>query len=329
MERYLTLLLALLFDLLLGDPPNRLHPVAWMGTAIAAAKKRAPESDGTQAGEKRRFRYGVGIAAGGLLLSASVGGCLLNILNRLPLPLRIPLKAIVLKLFFSLGGLINAAESVEKPLQAGNLDEARHQLSWHLVSRDTSTLSESQVAAAAIESVAENASDSIVAPLFYFMIGGLPAAMAYRFSNTADAMLGYRDALHEWLGKAPARIDDLLNLIPARLTAATFVIAAFVFEPNGSDNGPRAWRTWRRDGGQTPSPNAGQPMSAAAGALGVQLDKEGHYSLGSGLAAATPADIGRSVNLLKVMTALFVVLLSVFMWLNGPSKRTEAEERSR
>jgi len=150
-------------------------------------------------------------------------------------------------------------------------------VSWRLVSRDTATLSATQVSAATIESVAENLSDSVVAPLLYYAVGGLPAAFGYRFANTADAMVGYRDEVYEWLGKAPARLDDLFNLVPARLAAALIVAAA----PLTGESAGRAWRIWRRDAGKTASPNAGHPMSAMAGALDVELEKVGHYRLGA------------------------------------------------
>jgi adenosylcobinamide-phosphate synthase len=152
----------------------------------------------------------------------------------------------------------------------------------------------SKVAAAAIESVAENASDGIIAPLFFFAIGGLPAALAYRFINTADSMIGYHDEEHEWLGKAPARLDDLLNFIPARLTGLFIILAA----PFCGANMLQAWNTLRCDSRQTASPNAGIPMSAMAGALGVELEKINHYTLGKGLRSPSPADLGRARRIL-------------------------------
>ena len=193
-------------------------------------------------------------------------------------------------------GLMQAGGAVAKALEEGDLDEARRLLGWHLVSRDVSKLDGSLVAAGTIESLAENSSDSVVAPLLWYGVGGLPAALAYRFVNTADAVLGYRDAEREWLGKSAARLDDLVNLAPARLTA--FLIAAGAAP--GGGNGASAWRIWRRDGGKTASPNAGQPMSAAAGALEVELEKVGHYRLGEGLRKPEAGDIRRARKILSV-----------------------------
>jgi adenosylcobinamide-phosphate synthase len=179
-------------------------------------------------------------------------------------------------------------------------------LGWHLVSRDTVGLDEARVAAATVESLAENASDGVVAPWCFYLLGGLPAALAYRFVNTADAMLGYRDAEREWLGKVPARLDDLLNLLPARLTAALILLAAPLFRQRWAT----ALRVWWRDARKTASPNAGQPMAAAAGALGVELEKVGCYRLGSGLRLATVADVTRAVRLLYTVASLALVLVA-------------------
>jgi len=293
--------LTLLFDLLLGDPPNRFHPVAWMGSAIAAMKHRAPPE-----GKQARFAYGAALDIIGVLSAAGVGCLIERVLALLPGLVRWAAEAAVLKMTLSARGLSLAAEQVEAALNAGDLPEARRLVSWHLVSRDVSTLNASQVAAATVESVAENTSDGVIAPLFYYAVGGLPAALAYRFLNTADAMLGYRDPQHEWLGKVPARLDDLANLIPARLTALLFVLASFLCGANPLG----AWRVWRRDRLKTASPNAGHPMSAMAGALGVQLEKVDHYCLGRGQRVATAADVRGAARLMFAATALGVVVFS-------------------
>lgn len=302
-----TILLALLLDHVFGDPPNRLHPVAWMGSALAWAHRHAPK-----AGHRAQFLYGVGLVSGGTLLVAGSGWLLAWGLQRLPWWLRLPGEALLLKTTLALRGLSRAATAVYEPLVRDNLPDARRQLSWHLVSRDTSTLTAAQVAAATIESVAENTSDGVIAPLCFYVVGGLPAALAYRFVNTADAMLGYRDPQREWLGKASARLDDGLNLLPARLTALLFVLAAWL---TGSD-AHRAWMIWRRDARQTASPNAGHPMSAMAGALGVALEKVEHYNLGAGQRRPTAADIPHSVWLMQIAVlwaTLLVTLVSLVL----------------
>ena len=170
---------------------------------------------------------------------------------------------------------------------------ARRLLGYHLVSRDTGDLDEAGVAAAAIESVAENLSDGVIAPALAYALGGLPAAMAYRAANTLDALWGYRDEEFEQLGKAAARLDDALNLLPARVSALAIVAAAAALRRPDVDAW-RAFEVWRADRGRTASPNAGHPMAAMAGALGVRLEKRGDYVLGDGLRPPVAADIERA-----------------------------------
>lgn len=297
------LFLALVFDLLLGDPPNRFHPTAWMGNLIRSFMRFRPRGN-----SQAEFLFGLLILLIGISITAGIGFGIQYIASRLPLWAGISLQGIFLKLTLSLRGLDRAAKEVQNAQQNNDLNEARRLLSWHLVSRDTSQLNESQVSAAAIESVAENASDGIIAPLFFYAIGGLPAAFAYRFANTADSMLGYRDAEHEWLGKFPARFDDLLNFIPARLTGL-FIALSSAFCGASLTN---AWRIMWRDSGQTTSPNAGIPMSAMAGGLGVKLEKVDHYQLGRGLQHPSVSDLIRARRMLYV-----AVLLGALVFMLG------------
>jgi adenosylcobinamide-phosphate synthase len=293
------IVLAVALDLALGDPPNRLHPVAWIGTLLMAVSKRLP-----------RRGWALPWLAGALLVGAGVAGSFglgwaveRGLASWLPAPVVVSVEAILLKCLFSARGLARAAGDVAEALGRGDLPEARRLLSWHLVSRPTEALDESRVAAATIESVAENTSDGVVAPLFYYGLGGLAGALAYRVVNTADSLLGYHDPEREWLGKIPARLDDLANLVPARLTALLIVLAA----PIAGGSARNALRIWARDARRTASPNAGRPMSAAAGALGVELEKVGAYRLGEGLRAPDSDDIGRVVRLMWVASGLALV----------------------
>lgn len=303
------LVLALLLDLLLGDLPNRYHPVAWMGTGIGLARRLAPRQ-----GRWQRCLYGAVVIIGGAVLVGVIGGLVEEVLHLLPRPVYWLVEASVFKTTLALRGLVRAAYQVQEALVTGDLDRARQLVAWHLVSRDTTRLNASQIAAATVESVAENASDGIIAPLAYYALGGLPAALAYRFINTADAMLGYRDPEREWLGKVPARLDDLVNLVPARLTAGFLLLATQLL------GGPirRAWKVWCRDARQTASPNAGQPMSVMAGALGVELAKIGYYCLGTGQALPTAQHIPAAVRLVYWAVAVAVAVLAMvqlLVWL--------------
>jgi adenosylcobinamide-phosphate synthase len=300
------ILLALLLDLTLGDPPNRYHPVAWIGTGIALARRLAPRQ-----GRWLPCVYGAGLLLAGVVLVGVLGWLLAEVLQLLPRPLYWLAEACVLKTTFALHGLTRAAHQVQEALESGDVDSARHLVSWHLVSRDTALLTHSQVAAATVESVAENASDGVIAPLLYYLLGGLPAALVYRFINTADAMLGYRDPEREWLGKVPARVDDLVNLVPARLTAGLLLLATqFLGGPTR-----RAGQIWYRDARQTASPNAGQPMSVMAGALGVELEKVGYYCLGAGQALPLVQDIATAIRLVSWAVVLAIALLAVAQFL--------------
>jgi adenosylcobinamide-phosphate synthase len=292
------LLAAVGLDLLMGDPPNRFHPVAWMGAGIELLRRRAP----TQ-GKWKPLCSGFAIVVLGIGLCA-LGGSLVLLLKDYACAVGLIVEAIVLSTMFSVRGLARAAEEVRQALVAGNLAEARRLLSWHLVSRETTGLDEARVAAAAIESVAENTSDGILAPWLFYLAGGLPAALVYRFVNTADAMLGYRDAEREWLGKIPARLDDVLNLLPARLTAACILLAA----PFVGGRWCSALPVWWRDARKSASPNAGHPMAAAAGALGVELEKVGYYQLGVGNRLPVESDIRRAVWLLYATAGMVLAL---------------------
>jgi adenosylcobinamide-phosphate synthase len=187
-------------------------------------------------------------------------------------------EAWLLKYTLSLRGLIEAARAVEERLRAGDLAGARREVGIHLVSRDSSTLDVRGVASAAVESVAENLTDSIIAPVFWYLCLGLPGAWSYRVVNTADAMVGYRTGVFEDLGKAAARLDDALNILPARIAGLAMVLGAFLV---GAD-AAAAWRALRDHRRRPASPNAGWTMAPMAGALGVTLEKAGAYRLGTG-----------------------------------------------
>jgi adenosylcobinamide-phosphate synthase len=219
--------------------------------------------------------------------------------------LRAGLHPLLLKPIFAYRGLRKAVKAVAKALANNNLTEARRLLSWHLVSRDTHELSEAEIAGAAIESLAENLADSLTAPLLAYAAGGLPAAWAYRFVNTVDAMWGYRTPEFEQLGKFPARLDDALNWLPARLTGGLLVVAAWL---SGND-ARNAARTMLAQHHHTASPNAGWTMSAMAGALGVTLTKRGVYELAGGQNELNVATIRRALRLADICVGLCVGLV--------------------
>lgn len=300
----------------LGEPPAICHPVVWYGRLIQRMERTVPQRPSSQ------LLYG-----GGMLLLAAPAALLpatgVHYTARLVYTKAIQhrhkltgfllyalIEGMALKPFFALHMLVEAGRSVRRALEQEDLDAARHALQ-SLVSRDRSQLTPTLVGAAAIESLAENLSDSVVAPLFYYLLSGLPGAAAYRLFNTFDSMVGYHGR-YEYLGKAAARLDDALNIIPSRLTAVLIITLAPLF------GGQRrsAWRIWRRDARKTASPNAGHPMAAVAGALGLQLEKVGHYTLGDNGHVITPSDIQQAERMVEWIgyTSLFLTVLCKTCW---------------
>jgi adenosylcobinamide-phosphate synthase len=291
------LLAACVLDLTFGEPPNVLHPVAWMGRAIAwvhqPGRRRTPAA---------AFLLGSAGVLGGGAAVTMIAWVLPALLTRAPAPVRIGAEAVLLKAALSLRRLLSAAEEVRRALEDGDLPEARRRVGLHLVSRPTEELAPDEVAGATVESLAENLTDAVVGPLLWFVLLGIPGALAYRFVNTADAMLGYRDPEREWLGKPAARLDDLLNWVPARLAAGILLASGWLFGCSIRDG----LRVWRRDAGTTASPNAGQTMAALAGLLGVRLTKRGQYALGDPLCPLTAETIVQARRLVGASMALAV-----------------------
>ncbi|WP_026234764.1 adenosylcobinamide-phosphate synthase CbiB [Calidithermus timidus] len=257
----MSVLLALLWDWRFGEPPAKLHPVVWMGHYLRWAGRGLTEQPP---------RAALALGTAGWLLGAAlvvlVYGALERSIAPLPLWAGAILGACLLKPLFAFRMLLEEARYVEEALEEG-LEQGRWRLS-RIVSRDTRSLDEAEVREGALESLSENLSDSLVAPLFWFLLLGLPGAALYRFANTADAMWGYRGEW-EWAGRFAARADDLLSWLPARLTA----LVLWLCRPGFSLRGLAA------EARQTPSPNSGWPMAALALGLGVRLGKPGVYVL--------------------------------------------------
>jgi adenosylcobinamide-phosphate synthase len=293
-------LLAVAMDAAVGDPPDRWHPVAWMGAAFGRGRARLAAGSAAWL-----LASGGALTLGVALAAALVAWGIAQAAARLG-PAGVVVDAVALWSLLAVRGLGAAALAAADALDRGDLAGARARVGRDLVSRPTATLDDAHVASAAVESVAENLTDSVVAPLLFYALLGLPGAAFYRAVNTADAMIGYRDGVLEHFGKVAARLDDVLNLVPARVAAAALVIAALV--SGRSAHG--AWTTAWRDGARTSSPNAGLTMAAMAGALGVTLEKAAHYRLGGGRAPGA-ADVRASVRIMRAATGLVVAGLVV------------------
>jgi adenosylcobinamide-phosphate synthase len=297
MEAFIILAGALALDLILGEPPLPLHPVVWMGKFIMLWEK-----GGWLKSPPFQFIYGTIFSLIAIGLFAVPAYFLLRFLEGWNLAAWIIVGVILLKTAFSFRELRRAALKIKVLLMEKNLESARFNLRA-LVKRDARDLSEPLIVSAAAESVAENISDSFVAPLLYFLILGVPGAVAYRVINTLDAMIGMHGK-YEYLGKFAARLDDVVNIIPSRLTALLIVLAAFLMRSRGRES----WRTLVRDHSRTESPNAGYPMSAAAGALGVQFIKVGHYRLGVARQPLGPQTIEKALRLIDVSALSWIII---------------------
>ena len=256
-------------DLFFGDPPGYPHPVKLIGRTISFFEKRLLQWAHTP--WMQRFL--------GVILAATIvsgAGIFTWAIIRMAGWVHPAFSSIIIIFFayttLATRNLYDEARKVIKVLEQGDLNLARKKVGL-LVSRDTDHLDEKEICRALIETVSENTSDGIVAPLFYLIIGGPPFAMAYKALNTLDSMVGYRNDRYRYLGWASARGDDLANLIPSRLTALLFIFSSFLLRKNWR----RAWRTTRRDGRKNSSPNSGYPEAAMAGALGARLGGKNFY----------------------------------------------------
>ncbi|HET9240927.1 MAG TPA: adenosylcobinamide-phosphate synthase CbiB [Oligoflexus sp.] len=275
-------ILALALDLLVGEYPNRFHPVVWIGRTISWGER-------IFLGRGARFEF-----MGGLLLTLTIpaffaGAAYFTIqaAEALPIP-QLFITTFWLKASFAWKALGGAAENVHKHLEQGNVDAARFELRA-LCSRNASQLNEEELTEAAISSLAENLSDSVIAPWFFAVFFGVPGAVFYRAVNTMDAMIGYKNH-YKNLGCVAARTDDVLNYIPARITVLFLLAARSINGRIQNLDTPRAafaWSVARRDHALTPSPNGGWPMATMAGMLGIQLRKTSVYTLGQRLRPST------------------------------------------
>ncbi len=295
------LLVAFVIDRAFGEPAARWHPVVWMGRFLKRMEPLVLRQQPLppQVRDLESFSLAALAWIAGAAIFVIAAGVLQWMIFQLPGWLAALLLGLVLKPLLAWRMLRSEVQAVEDAL-GNSLQAGRARLSG-LVSRDTALLSEAEVRESAIESLAENLNDSVVAPVFWFVLFGLPGAAIYRFANTADAMWGYR-GLHrgqqwEWAGKWAARADDVLSWLPARLTALLLALVA----------GGLPARVLRVEAAKTPSPNSGWPMAAMALALGVSLRKPGVYTLH---AAGRPALAGDTVQAqiyaLKVVLALML-----------------------
>jgi len=294
-------LLAIAYDILLGEPPARVHPVVWIGKLIAFMRARSPPTRVS----------GIALAMIVIVVTVLSAHLLVQAAGFIPL-LSLFVSAYLLKSTFAISCLLQVSRDIGQMIDR-NMDEAKSMLPA-LVGRDTTSLTRSQASSAVIESLSENYVDSILTPIFFYLalapFGlGLEAELAFKAISTMDSLIGYKTRELKELGLAGAKLDDLANFIPARLSILFIALA----RPSSAG---ATLRAAFRDHSATPSPNSGWPMAACAGSLDIRLEKPGHYILQEEGKETQTTDVPRALSLMQRAIALTLAgaLLILFYW---------------
>lgn len=311
-----------LLDLCLGDPHSMPHPVRAIGNLIVWLEKYLRPAGKKHATERGERRAGVLFVCLVLLVTGSVAGGILWISHLGGSWIQTVVEAVMTYYLLAARSLRDESMAVCRKLEAGEIEEARYAVSM-IVGRDTKPLSEAGIARAAVETVAENASDGVIAPLFYLAIGGPLLGWLYKAVNTMDSMVGYKNDRYLHFGRAAAKLDDLVNLIPSRLAALLLIVSAYLLRYDGKN----AYRIWRRDRRNHKSPNSAQTESACAGALGLRLAGDAWYFgklvpkpyIGDEIHPIEPQDIRRVNRLMYgaagIMGIIALVVRGVILFL--------------
>ena len=304
---------AFFLDTMAGDPQNRLHPVAFLGRFIGWMDRHLYPSHG---GDGRKFAMGTLLVLMVLSISYAAAEGLILAVRHLPVAWGADVLEIILLYFcISPRSLAKAGHEIYALLDGDNLVGARERVGY-IVGRDTAELDEENAARAAIETVAENTVDGVISPLFFFLLGGAPLAVLYRAANTMDSMLGYKNDRYLYFGRMAARVDDVLNYVPARITGILFVMAAFLLRYDARN----AFFILRRDAAGHPSPNGGYAEAPVAGALHIRLGGINYYFgqkhfrayMGDAHMDIAPKHILGAIRLMYTATVLFLLFAYLF-----------------
>ena len=297
---------AILIDLILGDPKNRYHPTAWIGTFIAKLTTITKNQNSTFEKIGGTIMIITISSVVVLLLFGLNFGISLISVDYISLILSVVIGALLLKTTIAIRGMEKHAISVLDSLESNDLDLARNYLSM-IVKRNTTKLDKNHVLSGVLESISENTVDGITGPMFYYAFFGLFGAFVYRIINTADSMVGYKNDIFKNLGWFTAKCDTILNYIPSRLTGLIMIISAALLQNNWRNS----YKVMIRDGKTTESPNAGYPMAALAGALETKFEKINHYKLGDGEIILTKHHVLSAIKIMKLTSILFFGIITV------------------
>ena len=300
-----------LIDILIGDPRSKFHPVVLMGNLISLLEKFL-----YNASNSNRIKLFKGALL--VLIVISVNYFIGVIINHYAflIPHSELIEALVLSFMISPRSLAEAGKELYNFLINGDIAQARYKVGW-IVGRDTDKLDEPEIVRATVETIAENTVDGIISPLFFFLIGGLPLAIVYRAANTMDSMIGYKNDKYLYFGRAAARLDDMLNYIPARLTALLFIVSAIILRLDYKNS--IAMMT--RDANKHPSPNGGYAEATVAGALNIRLGGFNSYFgkmsfreyMGEPLEVLAPRHIMLTIKMMYTATILFLTFCFIFV----------------
>lgn len=309
MLHLLSIICGFILDLIFGDPHWLPHPICLIGNLISFLEKRLRSLFGPS--DKGLLLGGFVMVLIVISLSFAVPAAILYAAWTVSPWLAFAVETVFCYQIFATKCLRDESMNVYNELMKKDIVEARVKLSW-IVGRDTKELNEEEIIKGAVETVAENTADGIIAPMFYMFFGGAPLAFLYKGINTMDSMVGYKNDKYLYFGRCAAKLDDLANLIPARLTGLVMIIAAFL----AGYNGPGAWKIFWRDRYNHLSPNSAMTESVTAGALNIQLGGDHYYfcklvhkdTIGDNIREVEPEDIKRANVLLYITSILSLVI---------------------
>ena len=305
----LTALTAFFIDMLIGDPRSKFHPVVLIGNLISLLERFLYKV--SDSNNKKLLKGGILTT---IVISATyiIGLAVVHLTELVDLKaIGILIEALTLSFMISPRSLAEAGQELCTLLFSSNIEEARRKVGW-IVGRDTGKLDEPEIVRATVETVAENTVDGIISPLFWYILGGLPLAIAYRAANTMDSMLGYKNDKYFYFGRVSARLDDVVNYIPARLTALLFIASAIILRLDYKN----AVAMMKRDANKHPSPNGGYAEATVAGALNIRLGGYNSYFgkmsfreyMGDPLEVLAPRHILLTIKMMYTATILFLTV---------------------